>query len=47
METEQQSGAERQLAPDDESVEDFQREMEEDPSRAPSDDPELERERGG
>jgi hypothetical protein len=32
---------------DDESVEDFKREMEEDPSRAPAPDDDLERQRGG
>ena len=31
----------------DESVEEFQQEMEDDPSRAPSDDEDLERQRGG
>ncbi len=47
METEQQRDGEQQTPPTDESVEDFKQEMEDDPSRAPSDDPELERERGG
>lgn len=32
---------------DEESVEDFKREIEEDPSLPPSDDPDLERQRGG
>jgi hypothetical protein len=47
METEQQRDAEQQTPPDDQSVEDFRREVEDDPSTAPADDENLERERGG
>jgi hypothetical protein len=47
METEQQRDAEQQPPPDEESVEDFKREVENDPSTAPADDEGIERVRGG
>jgi hypothetical protein len=47
METEPQRAQDQAPAQDDESPEDFKQEMESDPSRAPSDDEGLERERGG
>ncbi|HWT94343.1 MAG TPA: hypothetical protein VN238_15185 [Solirubrobacteraceae bacterium] len=49
METESSKQADEaaQEQAGDESVEDFKREMEEDPSRAPSGDDDLERQRGG
>ena len=47
METDQQRDDEQSQAKDDESVEEFKEDIENDPSRAPSGDEDLERQRGG
>ena len=47
METDSQRDDDQSQSKDDETVEEFKDDMEKDPSRAPSGDEDLERQRGG